>query len=111
MPTGGKPLTLRLIYKLNTMNYCIVTYVDISLIKDYIMKKIISTLLVSTAIFASSSLFAYPIVNNVYFSCPAPNTLSSFGTYIAGFGSESILNQTISIYFQSTQYPSRVPDS
>jgi hypothetical protein len=76
-------------------------------------KKIISSVLVTTAsCLLSAAVLAYPVANNATFDCPAANGLSNFGSYLAGFGSESIAGVTNTIYFQSIQsLPAGIPDS
>ena len=71
------------------------------------MKKtrILSSLLTTLAGYMiSTSVAAYPITNNANFTCPEVSAISNFGNYVAGFGSEVMLNQTNPVYFQS-QYP------
>lgn len=60
---------------------------------------------------ASSAVLAYPIYNTADFYCPDISLVANYGTYVAGFGSEDILGQVNTIYFQTNRWIGGVPSS
>lgn len=78
------------------------------------MKKLLLvTSLASLSILASNVALADPSNANIQVTCPqtvGANSLSNFGSYIAGYGQEMISGQnTTSIYFKSTSVAPNTP--
>lgn len=74
---------------------------------------LVSMLMLSTV--ALSPAMANPITTGFTINCPgttlSANMLTNFGNVVAGYGVESILSQTIPVYFQSTALASNTPAS
>ncbi len=76
-------------------------------------RSLISLLVLSSAVFASGVVTADPVSVSTYVACPGTQNgssqLTNFGNYIAGFGSQSLLSQTVFVYFKSEGIPSNTP--
>lgn len=78
-----------------------------------ILNALLSSMLLSAYAYSADSIKLNPAHTQIDISCPIslpgePNTISNFGDYIAGYGQESLLSRTQSIYFTSE---SNVPDA
>lgn len=88
------------------------------------MKRICSLLVLSTSIIfspvimakphgISANIIANPIGVPVDITCPSAqgntNVITNFGSYIAGYGSESVLSGSNLIYFKSNSLPDDIP--
>ena len=78
-------------------------------------KMLLSLLTLSCAAFATGPIHADPSSVSVYITCPGTQLsqyqITNFGTYIAGFGSETLFSQTMNVYFKSQNLPYNTPDS
>lgn len=68
-------------------------------------------LLSAICTFIACTASADPTAHYVSFTCPAINVVANFGDYIAGYGSEWIMNTHIPVYFKSTAWPSGIPSN
>ncbi|KGP64184.1 hypothetical protein EP47_10305 [Legionella norrlandica] len=79
------------------------------------MKKFstLCSLLLLSTITVSPATMAGPVGLVVDIYCPvtqgAPNVITNFGDYIAGYGMENILSQNNPIYFKTISMPHDVP--
>lgn len=78
-------------------------------------KILVSLLALSCSAFAIGPVHADPSSITVYISCPSTQLgqyqITNFGNYIAGFGGEYILGQTLNVYFKSQNLPYNTPAS
>jgi hypothetical protein len=66
------------------------------------MKKIISSLFIAVTSLTNTPVIADPITHYVAYVCPQVDSLGNFGSYIGGYGSETLSARTTNpVYFQS----------
>ncbi len=51
-----------------------------------------------------------PTSHNVVFTCPEVNAVSHFGDYLAAYGYEWIMGNSVPVYFKSIAWPAGVPN-
>ena len=76
-------------------------------------RSLISLLVLSSVSLAPAMAVADPTSTSLTISCPSTqlsaNMITNFGSYIGGFGVESLLSQTMNVYFISQSVPYNTP--
>lgn len=78
-------------------------------------RSLVSLLVLSSITLAPALTMANPTSTSIYIGCPgtqlSAHMITNFGGYVAGYGQESILSQTMNVYFLSQSLPTNVPTS